>query len=375
MRVKSYYLAPLLVLIVFTLVFNSCEAPKYYENVQRVFPAVVRVSIEDRMGSGVIITDKGYILTSKHVIGDSKSPTVMLNNGTQYQATVAAADEARDLAVIKLPDNPAGYPYATLGSSTESDTLQTGSPVLVVGYPGENDINHLMLSTGSICRFPRIDSVQFLQTEAKIYPGSSGGPMTNSNGDVIGIINSQYTNLKDSCATFATAISEAKPLLDSLATSQQPVVPEEKNTSTSGLPCATVGCPAPDFSLSTPDLKEISLNSLKGKKVILAFLTTRCISCVQVALLLGPVYAAWPRDQLEIVMIVSREGSSDVQDFIKTYSIKCPVVLDTDGKVFETYQAGKWPALYFLNSDGEIKIKKFPPIKADGEVDSLLKLY
>ena len=56
MTVKSFYFAPLLTLIVFALVFNSCEAPKYYENVQKDFPAVVRITTNDRMGSGVIIT-------------------------------------------------------------------------------------------------------------------------------------------------------------------------------------------------------------------------------------------------------------------------------------------------------------------------------
>jgi len=74
MTVKSFYFAPLLMFIVFALVFNSCQAPKYYDNVQKDFPAVVRIATSDRMGSGVIITREGYVLTSKHVIGDSTSP-------------------------------------------------------------------------------------------------------------------------------------------------------------------------------------------------------------------------------------------------------------------------------------------------------------
>jgi len=364
--------------IVFALVFNSCQAPKYYDNVQRVFPAVVRVSTEDEIGSGVIVTDTGYILTSNHVLHDSKSPIVMLNNGSQYQATVATVDSARDLAVIKLPDNPAGYPYATLGSSTESNTLQIGSPVLVIGYPGENDINHLMLSTGSICAFPRIDSVGFLQSEAKAYPGSSGGPMTNSNGDVVGIINSRYTNLKDSCSTFATAINEAKPLLDNLATGGQPVAvaPEENITSASSLPCASVGCLAPDFSLPTVDQKELTLSSLKGKKVIVAFLSTTCNACLQTMQCLLPIYATWPRDQLEMVFVVSGEQFDDVQHWVKLYGIKCPVVLDSLELVLNQYQPDQSPALYFLTADGHIKITKFPPIDGcTAQFDALLRLY
>ena len=271
------------------------------------------------------------MLTSKHVIGDSKSPTVMLNNGAQYQATVAAADDARDLAIIKLPENPAGYPYATLGNSAESDSLQLGSPVLVMGYPADNKINQIMLSTGTICAFPRINSVSFLQSDAKIYPGSSGGPMTNSDGDVIGIINSQYTNLKDSCSTFATAISEAQALLDSISSSQSPtplppplppMPPAMTATPTS--PCPSVGCLAPDFSLPTTDQKELTLSSLKGKKIILAFLSTTCNACLKTMQCLLPIYATWPRDQLEMVFVISGEQFDDVQQWVNLYRHKMP---------------------------------------------------
>jgi peroxiredoxin len=379
MTIKSFHLAPLLTLIVFALVFNSCEAPKYYDNVKKDFPAVVRITTNDRMGSGVIITKEGYVITSKHVIGDNQSPTVMLNNGAQYQATVATADDARDLAIIKLPENPAGYPFATLGSSTESNTLQLGSPVLVMGYPADNKINQIMLTTGTICAFPRIDSVSFLQSDAKISPGSSGGPMADSNGDVIGIINSQYTNLKDACTTFATAASEAQALLDSMASGQLPPalpVAPPSTTATPILPCANVGCLAPDFSLPTTDQKELTLSSLRGKKVILAFLSTTCNACLKTMECLLPLYATWPRDELEMVFVVSGEQFDDVQQWVNTYGIKCPVVLDSLGLVQNQYQPEQHPALYFLTADGHIKVRKFAPIDdCTQQFDTLLRQY
>ncbi len=383
MTVKSIYFAPLLTLVVFALVFNSCEAPKYYKNVQKDFSAVVRITTNDRLGSGVIIAKEGYVLTSKHVIGDSKSPTVMLNNGAEYQSTVAAADDAKDLAIIKLPENPAGYPYATLGNSAESDSLQLDSPVLVMGYPADNKINQIMLSTGTICAFPRMNSVSFLQSDAKIYPGSSGGPMTNSDGDVIGIINSQYTNLKDSCSTFATAISEAQALLDSISRSQSPtplppplppMPPAMTATPTS--PCSSVGCLAPDFSLPTTDQKELALSSLKGKKIILAFLSTTCNACLKTMRCLLPIYATWPRDQLEMVFVISGEQFDDVQQWVNLYQIKCPVVLDSQGIVLNLYKPDQHPALYFLMVDGHIKVRKFAPIDdCTQQFDALLRQY
>jgi peroxiredoxin/V8-like Glu-specific endopeptidase len=383
MTLKSFYFAPLLMFIVFALVFNSCQAPKYYDNVQKDFPAVVRIATSDRIGSGVIITKEGYVLTSKHVIGDSTSPTVMLNNGAQYEATVAAADDARDLAILSLPDNPAGYPFATLGSSTESNTLQISSPVLVMGYPADNKINQIMLSTGTICAFPKINSIDFLQSDAKIDPGSSGGPMTDSNGDVIGIINSQYTNLKDTCSTFATAASEAQTLLNSISGSQSltplppplpPMPPAMAATPASS--CADVGCLAPDFSLPTVNQKELTLSSLKGKKVIVAFLSTTCNACLQVVECLLPIYNSWPRDQLEMVFVVSGEQFDDVQQWVKLYGIKCPVVLDSLELVLNQYQPEQHPALYFLTTDGHIKIREFAPIDGcTAQFDALLRQY
>ncbi|MGA9049280.1 MAG: trypsin-like peptidase domain-containing protein [Dehalococcoidia bacterium] len=383
MTAKSFYLAPLLILIVFALVFNSCEAPKYYDNVQKDFPAIVRITAGDRMGSGFIITKEGYVLTSQHVISDSNSPTVILNNGTQYQATVATADVARDLAIIKLPDNPAGYPFVTLGNSTESDSLQLGSPVLVMGYPAGNENNQIMLSTGTICAFPKINSVNYLQSDAKIDPGSSGGPMTNSDGDVIGVINSQYTNMKDKCSTFATASSEAQALLGSISMSQSstplppPLPPMPPGmTGTPASPCASVGCLAPDFSLPTADQRELTLSSLKGKKVIVAFLSTTCNACLKVVQCLLPIYANWPRDQLEMVFVVSGEQFDDVQSWVHTYGITCPVVLDSQGKILNLYKPDQHPALYFLTSDGHIKIRQFPPIDdCTQQFDTLLRQY
>lgn len=212
MAAKKYYLTLLLVLLSMAPLLTTCSKPQYYDNIKKVFPAVVRIVTDDRMGSGVIITSEGYVLTSQHVVTTSKTVTVMLNNGGIYEAPVAGSDEATDLAFIKLPEKTGGYPFAALGDSNESDDLQTGGPVLVTGYPAGNDINNLMLSTGVVCAFRKIESVDYIQSDATIYSGNSGGPMLNSKGDIIGIINSKYNNIKDSCATFATAVNTAKEL-------------------------------------------------------------------------------------------------------------------------------------------------------------------
>ncbi len=387
MTVKSFFLASPLILIVFALVFNSCQAPKYYSNAQKDFPAIVHISSDGRSGSGVIVTKEGYVLTSKYLLNGGKSANVTLNNGATYQGTVATTDDARDIAIIKLPDNPAGYPNAKLGSSTESNALQLSSPVMVLGYPADNKTGQASVSSGTICGFPKIDAVQLLRSDTKIDSAVIGGPMTNSDGDVIGIINSQYTDLKGSCSTFATASSEAQALLDSVAGSQlaatlpatlPPMMPAtvSANTTASTSSCADVGCLAPDFSLPTTDLRELTLSSLRGKKVIVAFLSTTCNACLQTVECLLPLYASWPRDQLEMVFVISGEQYDDVQSWVSMYDIKCPVLLDSSAKVLNLYKPDQHPALYFLTTDGHIKVRKFPPIDdCTKQFDALLRQY
>ena len=313
------------------------------------------------------------------MVDKNKTVTVQLSNGASYQGNVAAADEAMDLAIIKLPDAQAGYTYAAMGNSNESDALQISSPILVVGYPAENDIKNLTLTTGILCAFPRMQSVGYLQSDAKISAGSSGGPMVDTAGNVIGIINSKYANMEGRCATFATAINEAKTLLTRVEQGQRrlrspaPPVTQPANTQTS---CAEVGCHAPDFSLATPEGKTVSLSSLKGKKAILAFVSTRCSTCLQIMVCIQQFYDNWPREQMEVVSIVSQEKSADVASWIKTYGIKNPAVLDPAGEVYNKYRPEKVPALYFLNSDGTIKMKKYGAIDdCTTELDSFLRMY
>ena len=378
--IKNTLLPAAFLILLTAIALPSCSGqPAYYENIKGVFPAVVRVLTTEKMGSGVIVDKAGYVLTSQHVVDNNKTVTVQLNNGASYQGSVAAADEAKDLAVIRLPDSVSGYPYAPMGSSSESDKLQTSSPILVIGYPAGNQINNLSLTTGILCAFPRMQSVSYLQSDAKVFPGSSGGPMTDSNGNVVGIINSQYTNMEGHCATFATAIDEAKPLLDQVANNKPaatPATPTAPKTAATQTSCIEVGCPAPDFTLSTVDGKSLTLSSLKGKKVLLAFVSTRCSTCLEISICTTQFYDNWPRDQMELVMVVSQEKAADVATWVKTYGFKNPVVLDPQGDIYNKYRPDKVPALFFLNSDGIIKIKKYAPIDdCATTLDSLLKLY
>jgi len=332
------------------------------------------------MGSGVVIHKAGYVLTSDHVVNDSKIAIVIFNSGAQYQGNVIQTDAARDLALIQLSGNNVQFPYANLGTSVESDDLQAGNNIAVVGYPAYANSGEPTVTGGVICAFPAIESVRYIQTSAAVYPGSSGGPMLNCFGEVIGIVNGKYTNNSGACATFATAIDEAGGLIAQINgpgdaggsqgkdyAAQLPDIPRV---------CPNVGCTAPDFTLQSLDGKSISLHSLKGKKALVIFTGTECPACSHLIQCVSQVYDAWPRGLLEILVIISREKSSDIERWAKENKVKCPVLPDPSGEVYNLYKPASLPAMYFINTYGDIKIKRATHFeKCAAEVDVLLRLY
>ncbi len=140
------------------------------------------------VGSGFIVSPKGYILTNEHVIEGATRITVGLQSGEKYRGRVIGIDEETDVAVIKI-DAPQDLPTVTLG---DSNVAQVGDWVLAMGSPFGLDQT---VTAGIISKkereTPYFTSFQrFLQTDAAINRGNSGGPLVNMHGEVIGI-NSQ----------------------------------------------------------------------------------------------------------------------------------------------------------------------------------------
>jgi serine protease Do len=169
--------------------------------VQKVAPAVVTVvgTIPGQMnffgqtgdqtvsGSGVFISDKGYIITNNHVVEGVTSVNIVLSNGTQETATIVGTDKYADLAVLKTEGKvPA---VATLGNS---DVLDPGESVIAIGSPLGDFKNSV--TVGVVSATGRsIDTGNgyliegLIQTDAAINQGNSGGPLVNLAGEVIGI--------------------------------------------------------------------------------------------------------------------------------------------------------------------------------------------
>ena len=141
-------------------------------------------------GSGVLISENGYIVTNNHVVGFADELTVTLQDGKEYAATRVGTDPSTDLAVIKIQGN--GFNYLKL---SDSDNVKVGQWVLAIGNP----FNYLSstVTAGIVSALGRdIDIIkngngktieEFIQTDAAINPGNSGGALVDVNGNLIGI--------------------------------------------------------------------------------------------------------------------------------------------------------------------------------------------
>jgi len=139
--------------------------------------------VQNSLGSGVIVTNEGHIITNNHVVDQVDEIEVQLSDGRTRKARLIGADAQLDLAVLKM-DEPGVKPLK-LG---DSDAMQAGDFVLAVGNPfgfEETVTDGIISSKG---RPNRVDGFgDFLQTNAAINPGNSGGPLINLRGEVIGI--------------------------------------------------------------------------------------------------------------------------------------------------------------------------------------------
>jgi serine protease Do len=139
---------------------------------------------ERGLGSGVIISDDGYILTNNHVVEDSTDIRVALVSGEEYPAKVVGADPATDVAVIKVDAH--NLPAITM---TDSSKIQVGDTVLAVGNPfgvGQTVTMGIVSATGR-SGFGIVNYEDFIQTDASINPGNSGGALTDMLGRLIGL--------------------------------------------------------------------------------------------------------------------------------------------------------------------------------------------
>ncbi len=187
----------------------------------KVMPSVVGVMCQNSTGTttgtGIIMSEDGYIITNCHVISGAREITVELSDGESAGAIIVGSDELSDLAVIKV--NATGLTPAEFG---DSDLLQVGDEVAAIGNPLGLELKGT-LTNGIISAINRdIETdgrtLTLIQTDAALNEGNSGGPLINSSGQVVGVntmkMYSAFSNIEG--LGFAIPISLAKPIIDEL---------------------------------------------------------------------------------------------------------------------------------------------------------------
>jgi serine protease Do len=141
-------------------------------------------------GSGFIISPDGLVLTNAHVVAGAKQVTVKLSDHREYKAKVLGADKSSDIAVLKIDAHD--LPTVQLGNS---DQLGVGDYVLAIGEPfGLEETATAGIVSAKGRTLPGDGYVPFIQTDAAVNPGNSGGPLFDSNGAVVGINAQIYSN-------------------------------------------------------------------------------------------------------------------------------------------------------------------------------------
>lgn len=230
-------------------------------------PRLQQIQPEQRAsGSGVLISDDGYIITNNHVISDGNNGvaeeiTVTLSNKKTYKAKVIGKDANSDIAVLKIDGT--GFPYLIYGNS---DNLQLGQWVLAVGYPLTLETT---VTAGIISAKGRSIGVNqsqapiesFIQTDAAVNQGNSGGALVTTDGQLIGINSAIYApNGTYAGYSFAIPVNLAKKIVNDLikfGDVKRPylgIMSDNKNfNSTDG---AYVGTVAPDGAAAAAGIKK-----------------------------------------------------------------------------------------------------------------------
>ncbi len=200
---------------------NNAYTAKYaYDKAKNVVAGVVGYKDSEykqiaSQGTGIVISENGYIITNSHVIGDSKQKyrVRVILDGESYDAQVTGFDSRTDIAVLKIDKD--GLSPASFADSAE---LSVGQRVVAIGNPGgiefSNSVTEGIIS--ALDRDVRHGNVSYIQTDAAINPGNSGGPLLNLSGQVVGITTIKIVNTSYEGMGFAIPSRQIVSVIDSI---------------------------------------------------------------------------------------------------------------------------------------------------------------
>ena len=190
-RTKINYLLVISTTIFLSWVFFSSDKDRYVSAAENSIESVVTIYSynnnrnysNNNIGSGVVFSKDGYIVTNFHIISGNKFIKIKLNDGQEFDAKIIGGDANADIAVLKIKSNEQLKPI----NISDSSELKIGDKVLAIGNPygiGISVSSGIISATGRDYGNPYLE---LIQTDAAINPGNSGGALINENGNLIGI--------------------------------------------------------------------------------------------------------------------------------------------------------------------------------------------
>jgi serine protease Do len=179
-------------------------------------PPRMRRETQQGLGSGFIIDAKGIILTNNHVVAGANEVQVVTGDGRVLDATVVGSDPGTDVAVVKLSKPPGGLKAVRLGNS---DKVRVGDYVLAIGNPlglGQTVTMGIVSAKNRSLEGKLVELADFIQTDAAINQGNSGGPLFNFTGEVIGINSAILNPAMAMNVGFAIPINLARGIAEQL---------------------------------------------------------------------------------------------------------------------------------------------------------------
>lgn len=188
-------------------VVNIASVRMVQDQLLRVFPI-------EGVGSGIVVNQRGYILTNNHVVDKAHNLKITLRDGNVFNGVIIGTDKVTDLAVVRV-DSKDALPYVQFGNS---DELRIGQIVIAIGNPfglvGGPTVTAGIVS--ALNRNLEFESgiLELIQTDAAINPGNSGGPLANTNGEIIGINTAKMPYAQG--IGFAVPINAARTIMNDL---------------------------------------------------------------------------------------------------------------------------------------------------------------
>jgi serine protease Do len=177
---------------------------KLEEVVALVKPSVVYLEGSKKSGTGFLVTNTGLIATNAHVAREEESLRARLSGGVELTADVAYIDDNLDIALLKVEG--VNFPHLVLA---DTSTVRQGQEVVAVGNPGEAMLFSVTRGiVSAVDEFPNAGQGTWIQTDAQLNPGNSGGPLVNMQGEVVGIATSRPASGNTTGIGFALSASD-----------------------------------------------------------------------------------------------------------------------------------------------------------------------